>query len=231
MPGLDWTVLLRDDHPQMLFRGLLATVTMTGVTWLLAMALGTALTLLRMAPSRLAQTFVAAWVEFHQNVPILVHLFLWYFGIASLLPMDLQRWINQHAGDFIFSTLALGFVMSAYVSECLRGGIRSIPKSQVEAARALGLSYLQAFRWVILPQAFRIALPTFISLTVLLFKNTSLAMTIGMLELTYVVREIESRTFKTVEAYLFATVVYLALSLLIMWVGSRIERRTAVPGR
>lgn len=231
MPGFDLAVLLRDDHPELLAKGVAATVAMTGVTWVLAMAFGTLLALVRMAPSRLAQWFVAVWVEFHQNVPILVHVFLWYFGIAALLPNDLQRWTNQHHGDFIFSTLAIGFVMSAYVSECLRGGIRSIPRAQIEAARALGLSYLQTFRWVVFPQAIRISLPTLVSLTVLLFKNTSLAMAIGMMELTYVSREIESRTFKTVEAYLFATVVYLALALLIMAVGSKIERRTAFPGR
>lgn len=106
-------------------------------------------------------------------------------------------WINRHAGEFIFATIAVGLTMSSYVSEDLRGGIRSIPKSQFEAARALGLSYLQSFRRVVLPQAVRIALPTLVNHTVLLFKNTSLAMAIGVAELTYVTREIESQSFKT----------------------------------
>ena len=116
-------------------------------------------------------------------------------------------------------------------SELLRGGIRSIPKSQLEAARALGLTYLQSFRKVVLPQAVRIALPTLVNHTVLLFKNTSLAMAIGVVELTYVTRDIESQSFKTVEVYLFTTVVYLGISLLLMTGGSFLERRLAVPGR
>ena len=129
------------------------------------------------------------------------------------------------------TAIAIGLALSAYISEDLRGGIRSIPKSQIEAARALGLSYLQAFRRVVMPQAIRIALPTLINHTVLLFKNTSLAMAIGVSELTYVTREIESQTFKTVEVYLLATVLYLGISLLIMAGGAWLERRVAIPAR
>jgi polar amino acid transport system permease protein len=162
---------------------------------------------------------------------MLVQIFLWYFGIATLLPADLQFWLNRHGGEFTFSMIAVGLATSAYMSEGLRGGIRAIPPSQIEAARALGLSNLQAFRHVVLPQAFRIALPTLINHTVLLFKNTSLAMTIGVAELMYATREIESRTFKTVEIYLLATVIYLGISLLIMAAGSFAERRLRVATR
>lgn len=204
---------------------------LTVLAWLLAVVLGTLLALVRMTTSRLAQSAVAAWVEYHQNVPMLVQIFLWYFGIATLLPDGMQLWINQHRGDFIFATVAIGLAMSAYVSEDLRGGIRSIPRSQIEAARALGLSYLQSFRLVVLPQAVRIALPTLVNHTVLLFKNTALAMTIGVAELTYATREIESETFKTVEIYLVTTIIYLGLSLLIMAGGTVAERRLAFPGR
>jgi polar amino acid transport system permease protein len=184
-----------------------------------------------MSRSRVAQTSVAAWVEYHQNVPMLVQLFLWYFGISTLLPSDLQLWLNQHGGEFVFAAISVGLATSAYMSESLRGGIRAIPASQIEAARALGLSYLQSFRHVVFPQAFRYALPTLINHTVLLFKNTSLAMTIGVAELTYATREIESRSFKTVEIYLLATMVYLAISLLIMAFGSMAERRLRIAGR
>jgi polar amino acid transport system permease protein len=184
-----------------------------------------------MGRSRIAQAAVAAWVEYHQNVPMLVQIFLWYFGIATLLPKDLQMWLNRHGGEFTFATIAIGLATSAYMSESLRGGIRSIPPSQIEAARALGLSYLQAFRHVIFPQAFRIALPTMINHTVLLFKNTALAMTIGVAELMYATREIESRSFRTVEIYLVATAVYLGISLLIMAGGSLAERRLRVATR
>ena len=225
MPHLDFSVLLRDDAPQMLLHGVLLMLELTVLAWTLAMVLGTLLALVRMGRSRLAQAAVAGWVEYHQNVPMLVQIFLWYFGISTLLPSGAQIWLNQHGGDFAFATVSVGLATSAYMSESLRGGIRAIPAAQIEAARALGLTYLQSFRHVVFPQAFRISLPTLINHTVLLFKNTSLAMTIGVAELTYATRELESRSFKTVETYLFATVVYLGISLLIMAAGSMAERR------
>ena len=228
---LDFSVLTRDDAPQMLAHGIALMLELTVLAWLLAMAVGTLLALVRMGGGRVAEAVVAAWVEYHQNVPMLVQIFLWYFGIATLLPNSVQTWLNQHGGEFTFATLALGLATSAYMSESLRGGIRAIPASQVEAARALGLTYLQTFRRVVFPQAFRIALPTLINHTVLLFKNTALAMTIGVAELMYATRELESRTFKTTEIYLLATVVYLGISLLIMAAGSVAERRLRIAAR
>jgi polar amino acid transport system permease protein len=215
----------------MLAHGIALMLELTAAAWLLAMVLGTLLALVRMGGGRLAQAAVAGWVEYHQNVPMLVQVFLWYFGIATLLPTGMQAWMNRHGGEFTFAAISIGLATSAYMSESLRGGIRAIPASQIEAARALGLTYLQSFRHVVFPQAFRIALPTLINHTVLLFKNTSLAMAIGVAELTYVTREIESRTFKTTEIYLLATVIYLGISLLIMAGGSLAERRLRVGAR
>jgi len=231
MNRVDFSVLLQGDYPAMIAGGLVRMLELTLLAWVLAMVLGTLLALARMTTSRLLRALVAAWVEYHQNVPMLVQIFLWYFGIATLLPADMQFWINRHSGEFILATIAIALAMSAYVSEDLRGGIRSIPASQLEAARALGMGYLQTFRLVVLPQAFRIALPTLVNHTVLLFKGTALAMTIGVAELTYATREIESRSFQTVEIYLFTTIVYMALSLLIMAGGSMLGRRLALPGR
>lgn len=231
MHALDFSVLLRDDAPQMLLHGIVLMLELTALAWVLAMVLGTLLALVRMGRSRAAQAAVAGWVEYHQNVPMLVQIFLWYFGISTLLPSGAQIWLNQHGGEFAFATISVGLATSAYMSESLRGGIRAIPASQIEAGRALGLTYLQSFRHVIFPQAFRISLPTLINHTVLLFKNTSLAMTIGVAELTYATRELESRTFRTVETYLFATVVYLGISLLIMALGSMAERRLRLAAR
>ena len=231
MQHLDFSVLTRDDAPQMVLHGIVVMMELTAVAWILAMVLGTLLALVRMTRSRVAQTAVAGWVEYHQNVPMLVQLFLWYFGISTLLPSSLQIWLNQHGGDFVFAAISVGLATSAYMSESLRGGIRAIPASQIEAARALGLTYLQSFHRVVFPQAFRYSLPTLINHTVLLFKNTSLAMTIGVADLMYATREIESRSFKTVEIYLLATVVYLAISLLIMGLGSLAERRLRIVAR
>lgn len=231
MNPLDFSVLWRGDYPALIWRGMVTMLELTAAAWVLAMALGTALALVRMSRSRVARALVATYVEYHQNVPMLVQIFLWYFGIPTLLPAAWQTWANHNAGEFIFAFIAIGLAMAAYVSEALRGGIRAVPASQSEAARALGLNYLQTFRLVVLPQAGRIALPALVSHTVLLLKNTSLAMAIGVAELTYATREIESQSFRTIEVYLFSTVVYLALTLLIMFAGSRAEARLRLPTR
>lgn len=228
---LDFSVLLRGDYPRMIIEGIVTMLELTVLAWVLAITLGIALALIRMTRNRVAEAVVAAYVEYHQNVPMLVQIFLWYFGMPTLLPLDAQRWVNAHHSEFLFAFIAVGLCMAAYMSEGLRSGIRSIPTSQLEASRALGMSYLKAFRLVVLPQALRNALPTLISYTVLLFKNTSLAMTIGVAELTYATREIENQSFRTVEVYLLTTAVYLGVSLLLMGTGSSLERRYRMKAR
>ncbi|MDF3885699.1 amino acid ABC transporter permease [Cupriavidus basilensis] len=228
---LDFSVLLRGDYPKWILDGVITMFELTLAAWLLAMALGTMLAVARMSNVRIAKIAVAIYVEYHQNVPMLVQVFLWYFGIPALLPLPWQQWINAHNSAFVLAFIAAGLCMAAYVSEGLRGGIRSIPKSQLEAARAIGLSYLQAARLVVVPQALRIALPTLVSYTVLLFKNTSLAMAIGVAELTYATREIESQSFRTVEIYLLSTVIYLGFSMVIMKAGTFLEGRYRIRAR
>src|SRR5687768_14521682 len=132
MNAIDFSVLARGDYPALIAKGLVTMLELTLFAWLLAMALGTLLALIRMTNSRVARMAVAGWVEYHQNVPMLVQVFLWYFGIATLLPKEMQFWINRHAGEFIFAVIAIGLAMSAYISEDLRGGIRAISKSQIE---------------------------------------------------------------------------------------------------
>ena len=222
---LDFSVLLRDEYPRMILNGVITMFELTALAWVLAIVVGTALAMIRMTNNRIAQACVATYVEVHQNVPMLVQIFIWYFGIPALLPKNVQHWFNSNNSEFLFGFIAVGLCAAAYMSEGLRGGIRSIPKSQVEASRALGLSFLQSSRLVLLPQAIRIALPTLINHTVLLFKNTSLTMTVGVAELTYATREIESQSFQTVEVYLFSTMVYLMVSLLIMAAGTMLENR------
>lgn len=228
---LDFSVLMRDEYPKWIVKGIVNTFELTALAWVLAIAIGTVLAVVRMSRNRVGEAVVASYVEYHQNVPMLVQIFIWYFGIPALLPQGVQQWVNAHNSEFLFAFIAVGLCMAAYVSEDLRGGIRSIPASQIEASRALGLSYLEASRLVMLPQAARIALPPLVSHTVLLFKNTSLAMTIGVAELTYATREIESQSFKTIEVYLFSTMAYLLISLLIMAGGSALEHRFRIKSK
>ena len=221
---------MQGQYADLLVKGLVLTLELTVASWLLAMVLGTVLATLRMSGRRSAKAVVSAFVAYHRNVPMLVQIMMWYFALPSLLSDEMQMWINQFNGEFLYSVIAIGLCMAAYVSEDIRSGLRAIPHGQFEASRALGLSYIGSMRFVILPQAMRIAVPPLINHTVLLFKNTSLAMAIGVAELTYATRQLENYTFRTFEAYLIASLGYLALSLALMGAGALLSRHYKIPG-
>jgi polar amino acid transport system permease protein len=174
---------------------------------------------------------VSAFLEYHRNVPTVVQMLVWYFAMPELLPDSLRLWINRGNTEFLFAWVALSLNVSAYFAEDIRSGIRAIPATQFEAARAIGLSALGGVIYVILPQAVRLTIPTILNRTLILFKDTSLAMAIGVSELTYQVRNIENITFRAFEAYFIATVIYLTISLLIMFAGAWFSRRFTVAYR
>jgi polar amino acid transport system permease protein len=221
----DPAAVLSGEYLDWFIWGLATTIALTVAAWTLGMVMGIILTLIRMIPFRPFEWFVFLYVEYHRNVPLLVQIFVWYFGVPQLLPRAARVWINSHNSEFLLATIALGLASAAYISEDLRSGIRSIPKTQYEAARSIGFNYLGAMGWVILPQAMRIVIPPLINQTLLLFKNTSLAMAIGVGELTYRTREVDSYTFKTFEAFAVATVLYLAISFAIMALGDLADRK------
>ena len=229
MKGFDLlAILAKPEFVQMLLHGLKVTLAIAIGSWLLAMTLAVVLLVLRLTPSRLAERAVQGYISYHRNVPTLVQMMLWYFGIASLLPDSAQAWLSEHSAEALFAVISLGLCQAAYFSEDLRSGLRAVPSGQTEAARALGHSYLGAMRFVLMPQAVRNAVPALVNHSVSLFKNSSLAMAIGAAELTHAVKELESQTFRTFEAYLIATVLYLAISLVIMLLGAWLDRRSAL---
>ena len=221
-------LLLNPEFSSMLLSGLKVTLFVALGSWLLAMSLAVVLLAVRLSPSRMAQRVVEAYISYHRNIPPLVKMMLWYFGIAHFLPDTVQAWLAENQAEAVFAVIALGLCQAAYFCEDLRSGFRAVPMGQTEAARALGHSYTGAMRHVLMPQAVRNAVPALVNHSVSLFKNSSLAMAIGAAELTHAVKEMESRTFRAFEAYLIATVIFLIISLLIMAVGSWIERRTAL---
>ena len=226
MKGFDLVAIFTNpEFVKMLLHGLKLTFLIFAGSWALAMSLGVLLLSARMLPFRLADRLVAIYISYHRNVPTLVQLMLWYFGISSLLPNKLQEFLLDYNGEALFAILALGLCQAAYFSEDLRSGLRAVPKGQWEAARALGHSYAGSMAYILMPQAVRNAMPALVNHTVSLFKNSSLAMAIGVSELTHAVKEIENQSFRVFEIYLVATVIYLACSLLLMWLGDSFERR------
>lgn len=226
MKGFDvMAILLNAQFGEMLLHGLRLTLVIAAGSWLLAMSLAVVLLAVRLLPSRAAERAVQGYISYHQNVPTLVQLMLWYFGVSSLLPGALQGWLGEHHGEAVFAVIGLGLCQAAYFSEDLRSGLRAVAPGQSEAARALGHSYIGAMRHVLMPQAVRNALPALVNHSVSLFKNSSLAMAIGVAELTHAVKEVENLSFRAFESYLVATLLYLSFSLLLMGLGAWLERR------
>src|SRR5439155_7329257 len=226
MKGFDLiAILLNPEFGKMLWHGVQMTLIIALASWLLAMSLAVVLLVVRLTPSRVAQRTVEGYVSYHRNVPTLVQLMLWYFGISSMLPGGLQGWLGEHNGEALFAVIGLGLCQAAYFSEDLRSGLRSVPPGQAEAARALGHSFIGAMRHVLMPQAVRNAVPALVNHSVSLFKNSSLAMAIGAAELTHAVKEVENLSFRAFESYLLATVMYLTISLFIMAAGAWLGRR------
>ena len=226
----DLAAVLQGDYGALFLHGIELTLAMAALAWTLSLLVGILLTLIRLTNNRFATAFVAMFVAYHRNVPMLVQILFWYFGISNVLPDFVQTQLNHYNGQFIFAVIAIGLCSAAYLSEDIRSGLRAIPYGQYEASRALGLNFLNGMRFVVLPQALRNAIPPMVNHAVLLFKNTSLAMAIGAAELTYVTRQIENETFLSFESYFVATVVYLGLSLVIMLGGARIAMHYRIPG-
>ncbi|MEX2692724.1 amino acid ABC transporter permease [Rhizobium mongolense] len=231
MSGFDLSAILSNpEYVEMLLHGIEMTFVIYIGSWLLAMTLALLFLGLRFSPLRFGNPVVAAYVSYHRNVPTLVQLMLWYFGIFTLMPQDWTTWLAGHNAEAIFAIIGLGLCQAAYFSEDLRSGLRSVNPGQMEAAKALGHSYISAMRFVIMPQGVRNALPPLINHSVSLFKNSSLALVIGASELTHAVKEIENLSFRTFEIYLVGTVLYLFFSLLIMTGGAYLSMR-ADPAR
>jgi polar amino acid transport system permease protein len=170
---------------------------------------------MRMAHNKPVRWFALAYLEFFRNTPLLVQIFFWYFGSYKILPAAVNEWLVNTNFEFAAAAIALTIYTSAFIAEDIRSGVLSIPKEQMEAARSAGFSYLHSMQYIILPQAVRITIPPLVNQFLNVVKNSSLAMTIGVMEITYQARQVESYTFKGFEAFTAATVVYLVLSIVI----------------
>jgi His/Glu/Gln/Arg/opine family amino acid ABC transporter permease subunit len=225
-----WSVLWTGESGQWLLSGLIVTLELSGLAWLLAVALGIVSGALRTVKFRPLRALATFYVEFFRNVPLLVWMFFWYFAVPPILPEMIREWMFGHGLEFWAGVCALGVYSGARFSEVLRSGIQSIPKTQMEAAVASGLTTFQSYRYVILPVALRIIIPPGTSESLNLLKNSSIALTISVAELTFQTRQIETYTAKAIEALTAGTLIYLVLCVGIASLMAWVERRTAIPG-
>jgi glutamate/aspartate transport system permease protein len=215
----------------MLLSGLLLTFATSLSAWIIALIFGSIIGVMRTLPSKLAQSIGFAYVELFRNMPLLLQLFLWFFVLPELVPRQAGLWLKQLPNaPFYTSAIGIGLFMSARIAEQLRAGIGSLPRGQKMAATALGLTTAQAYAYVLLPIAFRIILPPLTSEFLSTIKNTAVAITIGLLELTGQARAMQEFTFQVFESFSAATVIYLLVNLVVVTFMRMIERAVAIPG-
>lgn len=215
-----------------LLTGLGWTLAISLLAWLLALAIGLVVGTLRTQPRRWLAGLAHVWVELFRNIPLLVQMFLWFFVVPELLPREWGLWVKQEmpAKEFVTATLCLGLFTSARVAEQVRAGLQSLPRGQWHAALALGLTLPQAYRHVLLPQALRTVLPPLTSEFMNVFKNSSVAFAIGVLELTFQARQMQEDSEQGIETYVAVTALYFICAFAANRGMRWIERRSTVPG-
>ena len=228
MPLFDFALLQHGQYHDWLLSGLWVSLLLAALTLVFALPLAVLVALLRISPLALLRWLGAAYVEGIRNVPLLAHLLFWYFGAPELLPEAARQWLYAGNIELASAVVALTLYTAAYMAEDIRSGIRAIPLVQFEAGRALGFGFLATMRRVILPQALRVTVPPLISQTLNLWKNTSVATVIGVAEMMYQAAKVESTSFRSVEAFAFATSAYLAVSLVITGLGAWYHHRYPV---
>ncbi|MEH3145818.1 MAG: amino acid ABC transporter permease [Methylobacterium frigidaeris] len=220
-------------YADMLLSGLIWTIVTALCAWVIAFAIGSVVGVLRTLPSRAAaQAAGNAYVELFRNIPLLVQMFLWFFVLPEVLPESWGAWLKQLPNaPFYTAVVCLGFFTASRVAEQVRAGIQALPRGQRMAGTALGLTTAQTYRYVLLPNAYRIILPPMTSEFLNNLKNTSVALTIGLLELTARARSMQEFSFQVFEAFTAATLLYILINLVVVTVSGMLERRFAVPGR
>lgn len=212
--------------------GIKWTLLLSVLGWIIAFVLGSILGVLRTAPLAILRLPATIYVEVFRNVPLLVQMFIWYFVVPEVAPKAAGDWLKTQMPmpEFWNGVLCLGTYTASRVAEQVRAGIQSIPRGQLHAGLAIGLTLPQTYRHVLLPMSYRIIIPPLTTEFLTIFKNSSVALTIGVLELTAQARQISEYTFQTFEIFTIATVVYALITLTVTFTMRWVEHRTRVPG-
>ena len=207
------------------------TLITSACAFTVALVFGSLVGVLRTSPYPWAMRLGNVYVELFRNVPLLVQMFLWYFVLPELLPTAAGDWLKQLTNaSFYTAVVALGLYMSARIAEQVRAGILSLPRGQRLASLALGLTLPQTYAYVLLPMTYRILLPPLTSELLNTIKNSAVALTIGLMELTARARAMQEFSFQVFEAFTAATIIYIVINMVVTFAMRLVERRFAVPG-
>lgn len=225
-----------------LWDGFLVTLGISICAVILSTLSGIFLAVVRESGFKVQKAMVIGYCSLFRNTPLLVQLFFWYFAAGQILPVSWMQWLNSShelvvfnitfhwpSFEFLAGLTGLTFYSAAFIAEEFRAGFAGVGLGQKNAAKALGLSDWQSMRYVIFPQAFKIALPPLLGQYMYIIKNSSLAMAIGVAELSYASRQVETETLRTFQAFGVATFLYIAIIALMeawsMWHHQRSPRK------
>ncbi|MFP4515255.1 MAG: amino acid ABC transporter permease [Desulfovibrionales bacterium] len=229
--NFEWSVLYTENQTYgevlgfNLLKGLKLTIVISLISSAIALALGTIFGLGKLSAFKPFKMVSTVYVEFFRNTPLLIQLFFWYFAFPRILSDDLRMQLFEIDFEFWCAAIGLSIYTGSFMAEVIRAGIQSIPRGLLEAAYSSGLNYFQALRTIILPLAFRAIIPPLGSEFLNNMKNSSLAMVIGVAELTWQSQQGESLTFRGFEFTTAATILYLLLSLAISAIVNMVNMR------
>jgi glutamate/aspartate transport system permease protein len=235
----NWEVFLQPSatgegtYLSWLLEGLKWTVTLSLSAWVIALIIGSIIGVLRTVPNRWLGLLAATYVEVFRNIPLLVQLFIWYFVLPELLPRgmgDAFKQMNPLAQQFVSALICLGFFTAARVAEQVRSGINSLPRGQKNAGLAMGFTLPQVYRHVLLPMAYRIIVPPLTSEFLNIFKNSAVATTIGLIELSRQAQQLVDFTAQPYEAFIAVTLLYVLINVTVMFLMRQVEQKVRVPG-
>ena len=230
LTGFDWDVIRR-AAPYLFREGMTFTLTLTALAMTGGIVFGTLLAMMRLASYRALSSVAGAYVNVMRSTPLVLVIFWFYFLVPWIGGWLLGASRPIQVGAFVSSLVTFMMFEAAYYCEIMRAGIQSIPRGQMWAGYALGLSYWQTMGRIVLPQAFRNMVPVLLTQTIILFQDTSLVYVISITDFLGAASKIAQRDGRLVEMYLFVAVVYFAISFGLSSLVKRLQAQIAVPSR
>lgn len=217
-----------------IWSGLQVTVALSVCAWIIAFVVGSLFGILRTVPNRFLSGLGTCYVEMFRNVPLIVQFFAWYLVVPELLPQNIGMWfkaeLDPNIQFFVSSMVCLGLFTAARVCEQVRAGIQSLPRGQKAAALAMGLTLPQTYRYVLLPNAYRIIVPPLTSEMLNLVKNSAIASTIGLVDMAAQANKLLDYSAHAYESFTAITLAYVAINAMIMLIMQVVEKKTRLPG-
>jgi polar amino acid transport system substrate-binding protein len=214
--------LIKNNYSQLL-TGLGTTLSLTLISFAIAMVIGIIFGMMAVAPNKVLRTISAIFVDVVRGIPLMIVAAFIFWGIPNLIESITGH--QSPINDFLAATIALSLNAGAYIAEIVRGGIEAVPKGQMEASRSLGISYGKTMKKVILPQAVRVMLPNFINQFVISLKDTTIVSAIGLVELFQTGKIIIARNYQSFRMYAILAVIYLVMITLLTRLAKRLEKR------